>query len=470
MADSDITRLSIYQLSHYIKSREISPVEVLTSYIDRIESIEPLVNAFITPMFENGLKKARESEQKIVNKEYSGPLHGIPIGLKDLFWTKDTLTTSGSFLENGFIPQENSTVADLIDDAGAYCLGKLHMTEFAFDGTSLNKHFGPAKNPWNLDHMAGGSSSGPGVVIASRQLPLAIGTDTGGSVRVPASLCGVTGVKPTFGLISRFGATPLSWSMDHVGPLARTVRDAAISLNALIRFDPKDPYSIISQVSDYTEGLDKGVKGLRIGIPRDFVWDIIDPEVELAFTSSMKQMEGLGATIEEIVIPDLGLINMAGSVVQTSEAATIHREQVLENGDYFDPVIRMRIETGMFIPAESYIHAQQIRMEHKLKLLQTFDNIDVLATPTTAIAAPKLDQERINISNQDVHIREALLRITRIFSTLGFPAISVPCGFTKNHLPIGLQFVARPLAEKLMLRVAYGYQESTKWHTYSPDI
>ena len=430
--------------------------------------------AYISLNSENAIKSAEESDKRISNNT-ARPLEGIPIAIKDLFCTKDVLTTAASKMLNNFIPTYESTVTQKLWDAGAILLGKTNLDEFAMGSSNETSFYGPSINPWSKDrkkYVPGGSSGGSASAVSGNIAIAATGTDTGGSVRVPASLCGVTGVKPTFGLISRFGTTPLSWSMDHVGPLARTVRDAAISLNALVRFDPKDPYSINSQVSDYTEGLDKGVKGLRIGIPRDFVWDIIDPEVELAFTSSMKQMEGLGATIQEIVMPDLDLINMAGSVVQTSEAATIHREQVLENGDYFDPVVRMRIETGMFIPAESYIHAQQVRMEHKLKLLQIFDNdnIDVLATPTTAIAAPKLDQERINISNQDVHIREALLRITRIFSTLGFPAISVPCGFTNNHLPIGLQFVARPLEEQLMLRVANGYQESTKWHTYSPDI
>ena len=470
MPDKDIFTFTIDELSHYIGTKQISPVEVLGKYIERIEKTNPLLNSFITKMFDNGTLKAEEAEKQIIKGNYRGPLHGIPIGLKDLFWTKDTTTTSGSNINKEFIPHENSTVADLLNEAGSYCLGKLHMTEFAFDGTSLNRHFGPANNPWNVEHMAGGSSSGAGVAVASGQLPLAIGTDTGGSVRVPASLCGITGLKPTFGMISRFGVTPLSWSMDHVGPLAKTAKDTAIALNTLVKYDPKDPDSTAISQQDYTKGLDEGIKGIRIGIPKDFIWDLVDPEVKLAFYKSIEETETLGAVVKEIVNPNLELINMAGSIVQTSEAATIHRANVLNKGNSFDPIIRMRIETGLFITAESYIKAQQIRMDEKARLIKQFDEVDLIATPTTSIPAPRLDQERIEINNHDVHIREALLRITRIFSTIGLPAISIPCGFTKKKLPIGLQFVAKPFNEQTLLKAAHCFQEITNWHKVRPDF
>ena len=470
MPDKDIFTLTISELSHYISTKQISPVEVLHGYIERIEKTEPRLNAFITKMFENGARKAEKAEKQILKGEYLGPLHGIPIGLKDLFWTKGTTTTSGSKMNKEFVPDENSTVANLLNMAGSYCIGKLHMTEFAFDGTSLNKHFGPAHNPWNTKHMAGGSSSGAGVAVASGQVPLAIGTDTGGSVRVPASLCGITGLKPTFGLISRFGVTPLSWSMDHVGPLAKTAKDTAIALNALVKFDPKDPDSVATDETDYTKGLDRGIKGMRVGIPRNFIWDLVDPEVKLAFDKAIEEIESLGAVVKEIINPNLELINMAGSIVQTSEAATIHRSNVLNNGDSFDPIIRMRIETGLFVTAESYIKAQQIRMDEKAKLIKQFDEIDLIATPTTSIPAPRLDQERININDHDVHIREALLRITRIFSTIGLPAISIPCGLAKNKLPLGLQLVAKPFNEQILLRAAHCFQEATNWHNLRPNF
>ena len=470
MPDKDIFTLTISELSHYISTRQISPVEVLNEYIERIEKTDPQLNSFITKMFKHAARKAEDAERQILKGEYKGPLHGIPIGLKDLFWTKGTTTTSGSDINKEFVPTKNSTVADLLNIAGSYCIGKLHMTEFAFNGTSLNRHFGPALNPWNTNHMAGGSSSGAGVAVASGQVPLAIGTDTGGSVRVPASLCGITGLKPTFGLISRFGVTPLSWSMDHVGPLAKTAKDTAIALNALVQFDPKDPDSVPTHVTDYTKYLERGIKVIRIGIPKNFIWDLVDPEVKLAFDKAIKETESLGAVVKEIINPDLELINMAGSIVQTSEAATIHRSNVLNNGDSFDPIIRMRFETGLFITAESYIKAQQIRMDKKTELIKQFDDLDLIATPTTSIPAPRLDQERIDINNHDVHIREALLRITRIFSTIGLPAISIPCGLSNNKLPIGLQLVAKPFNEQMLLNVAHCFQMVTDWHNLRPDL
>jgi aspartyl-tRNA(Asn)/glutamyl-tRNA(Gln) amidotransferase subunit A len=361
-------------------------------------------------------------------------------------------------------------VASRIKAAGAYCIGKLHMTEYAFDGTSLNHHYGPARNPWDPTRMAGGSSSGPGVAVASGQVPIALGTDTGGSVRVPSALCGITGLKPTFGLISRFGVTPLSWSMDHVGPMARTVRDAALALNMLAGHDSRDQGSAQVPTQDYLVELDRGMQGVRVGVPREFIWEIMDAEVEQAFRAALAGMESLGARIHEVSTPDLGLINAAGSVVQTAEAATIYRSRVLGQGQRFDPVIRRRMESGLFISAEAYLHAQQVRAKLKGGLLEVLDQVDLLATPTTAIAAPDIAQERVSISGQDVPIREALLRITRVFSTVGLPAISVPCGFTKGGLPSGLQLVGKPFSESLLLRVAQAYQDSTTWHLRRPEV
>jgi Asp-tRNA(Asn)/Glu-tRNA(Gln) amidotransferase A subunit family amidase len=258
--------------------------------------------------------------------------------------------------------------------------------------------------------------------------------------------------------------------MDHVGLLAKTAKDTAIALNTLAKLDPKDPDSVKTKQKDYTRGLDKEIKNIRIGIPKDFIWDLVDTEVQLAFNKALKEIESLGAIIKEIVNPNLELINMAGSIVQTSEAATIHRSNVLANGSSFDPVIRMRIETGLFITADSYIKAQQVRMDEKAKLIKQFDEVDLIATPTTSIAAPYLDQERIEINGHDVHIREALLRITRVFSTIGLPAISIPCGFTENKLPIGLQLVAKPFNEQLLLNAAHCFQKVTNWHNLRPTL
>ena len=470
MPDEDLTQLTVAQLGPRIQRGEISPVEVAEAFLHRIDALEPRLNAFITRVDEHALQSAREAEAEILRGNYRGPFHGIPVGLKDLFWTKDIRTTSGSLIDGDFVPAEDSAVAARMKDAGAYCIGKLHMTEYAFDGSSLNHHYGPARNPWDTARMAGGSSSGPGVAVASGEVPIALGTDTGGSVRVPAALCGITGLKPTFGLISRFGVTPLSWSMDHVGPMARTVRDAALALNMVAGHDSRDRGSAQEPSQDYLGELDRGMQGVRVGVPREFIWEIMEPEVEQAFRAALAQMESLGARIQEISVPDMGLINAAGSVVQTAEAATIYRSRVLGQGQRFDPVIRRRIESGLFISAEVYLHAQRVRAKLKGGLLEVLDQVDLLATPTTAIAAPDIAQERVSISGQDVPIREALLRITRVFSTVGLPAISVPCGFTKGGLPIGLQLVGKPFSESLLLRVAQAYQDSTTWHLRRPEV
>ncbi len=470
MSQDDLTQLTVAQLAQHIRGKEVSPVEVADAFLRRIEAVEPRLNAFITRLDDHARRSAAAAEAEIMAGGYRGPFHGIPVGLKDLFWTKGVRTTSGSALDADFVPTVDSAVAARFKAAGAYCIGKLHMTEFAFDGTSRNHHYGPARNPWDTARMAGGSSSGSGVAVASSEAPIALGTDTGGSVRVPAALCGITGHKPTHGLISRYGVTPLSWSMDHVGPMARTVEDAALALNVLAGHDPRDRASVESPTQDYTQELDRGARGLRVGVPREYVWDMVEPEVRGAFNQAMAALESLGAEVQEVSIPNLELINPAGSVVQTSEAATIHRSRLLAYGERYDPVIRRRFESGLFIPAEAYLTAQRVRARCRQSILDTLDRVDLLATPTTSIAAPFIEQERIVINGQEVSTREAVLRITRIFSAAGLPAISVPCGFTQERLPIGLQLVGRPLADALVLQAAHAYQMATAWHTERPEL
>ncbi len=474
MASVELTRLPLSALAALIERREVSPVEAAEAYIRRIDAAEPRLNAFITRTSDHALRSARQAEAEILRGGYRGALHGVPVGLKDLFNTQGVRTTSGSAIDSDYVPDEDSAVAERLSSAGACLVGKLHMTEMAFDGTSLNRHYGPARNPWDTERMAGGSSSGAGVAVASGMAALTVGTDTGGSVRVPAGLCGVTGLKPTFGLISRYGATPLSWSMDHVGPLARSVLDAALALNALAGHDPRDPGSLRAPPRDYAAGLEEsgaeGAAGVRIGVVDSFGWDLTEPDVKSAFEAAMAQLETLGADARSAATPDLALVNAAGSVVQTAEAAALHRERVLGRGREMDQAIRRRIESGLFISAEAYLHAQRVRAMLRRELLSTLEQVDLLASPTTAIAAPRLEQQHVTIQGRQVHIREGLLRITRVFSAVGLPAISIPCGFTEDALPVGLQLVGRPLSEPLLLRVAHAYQTSTEWHTQHPDV
>ena len=467
----DLTLLHLSELSELIKSRSISPVDLAKAYIQRIEKLDPTLNAFITRLDEYALDMANTAESEIMSGQYKGHLHGIPIALKDLFQTKGVRTTSGSILERDFIPTEDASVVSMIKAAGGFCIGKLHMTEFAFDGTSRNHHYGPARNPWNIEMMAGGSSSGSGVAIASREAPIALGTDTGGSVRVPASLCGVTGLKPTYGLISRHGVTALSWSMDHVGIFGKSAKDVGIVLNYISGYDNRDPGSINYPSENYslTSAINLDLNGIRIGIPKEYIWDIMDPEVKDLFNKSIDDIRYLGAEIVNISLPPLGLVNPAGSIVQTSEAASLHKDRILLNADQYDPAIRRRIESGFFIPATSYLQAQKVRKACMMEILGAMDNIDFLATPTTAVTAFPIESDTVNISGNEVGSREALLRITRIFSTLGMPAISVPCGFTRQNLPAGLQLIGKPFQDSRLIQLANTYQAATKWNTSFPE-
>ena len=470
MDSEELTRLTVVEAASHIARKTISPVDLLDAYLKRIDRLEPGLNAFISRLDSYAREKAKTAEKEIIAGDYRGPFHGIPIGVKDLFWTKDIATSSGSILEANFVPKEDSAAVDSFQKAGGYCLGKLHMSEFAFNGTSRNHHYGPSKNPWNFSKTAGGSSSGSGISVASREAPIALGTDTGGSVRLPAALCGITGIKPTFGLISRFGVTPLSWSMDHVGVLARTVHDGALALNVLAGYDERDPGSAKTKGQDYTRDLDIPPKKLRIGVPKDFIWEVIDPDVKRTFWNSMAHMESIGAEVIEISIPFLELCNAAGSIVQTSEAAAYHRNKVIPQGDKYDPTIRRRIEVGLFISAESYLQAQRVRDKCIKDMVSLLDAVDVIATPTVSIGAPNLTDAWVQINDKWVTTREALLRITRIFSTVGFPAISLPCGFTDEGMPVGLQLAAKPFSDAMLAKVANYYQQTTSWHTQLPQL
>jgi aspartyl-tRNA(Asn)/glutamyl-tRNA(Gln) amidotransferase subunit A len=469
--NQDLTFLRISELAPLIRNKSVSPVDVAEAYINRIEKFDPTLNAFITRLDDHARSRAKTAESEITSGLYKGPLHGIPIGLKDLFYTKGIKTTSGSILEKGFIPREDSTAVTKLNEAGAYCIGKLHMTEFAFDGTSRNHHYGPARNPWNISLMAGGSSSGSGVAVASREVPIALGTDTGGSVRVPASLCGITGLKPTFGLISRYGVTALSWSMDHVGILGKSAEDTEIVFNHIAGHDHKDPGSVHQPQIAITDSSLDVINGMRIGIPKEFIWEIMDSNVKSVFQQAILHMESLGAEIVEISIAKLPMVNPAGSIVQTSEASALHRNRILSNADQYDPVIRRRIESGFFIPATSYLQAQRVRYACMEEISKSMTNVDFLATPTTAVTAFPLDKDTVDINGNEVGSREALLRITRIFSTLGMPAISIPCGFTKANLPVGLQLVGKPFYDNALLGLAKSYQLTTEWHkTFPQDL
>lgn len=471
MANSqDLTSLTVAELGARIHSKQVSPVEVAEAFIARADALEPKVGAFVTRSTEQALDAAKQAEADIAAGNYRGPMHGIPVGVKDIYWTEGVRTTSGSRVYTDFVPDRDSAAVARLREAGAYSIGKTGTVEFAFDPTGRNAHYGMPNNPWRLDRMPGGSSAGSGAGTAAGLFPISLGTDTGGSIRIPSALCGLTGIKPTFGLTSRFGVTPLSWSFDTVGPMARSAEDAAIALNVLAGYDPEDPGSAHSDKVDYMQGLDGGVRGLRIGVPREYVWDVIDPEMEAAFRKAMTDLEEQGAVVEEISLPELEWVPAIAAAMTTVEAATLLGDLARTRGDELDPLVLRRVQSGFFISGETYVQAARARVLFTRRMNAAFASVDLIATPTVAMPAPPQDAERMLVGGVDTAVREALLRDTRIFNVSRLPAVAMPTGFSSDGLPLSMQIAAPAFQDALALRAAHAYQQATDWHRARPRI
>ena len=463
-----LTDQTLAELGDRVRHREVSSTEVVKAYVERTDALEPKLGAYITRMSEEALAGAKAADAEIAAGKYRGPLQGLPVAVKDIYWTAGVRTTSGSVVDADFVPSRDATAVRRLREAGAVPIGKTNTVEFAFDPTGRNAHYGMPHNPWALDRMPGGSSSGSAVAVATGMAPLALGTDTGGSVRIPAALCGITGHKPTFGLVGRFGITPLSYSLDTAGPMARTAEDAAIALNALAGHDPGDPGSIASRTVDYTRGLADGVRGMRIGVLSEYVWEVMDPEVEAAFRKAMTVFEELGATVEEISVPEVAWTGPIAAALANTEAAVVHGDRILEEGDRFDPTVRRRIETGFFVPAATYARAQRARVLLTRRVAAAFDKVDLIAMPTVPMPAPAQASESMVVGGVETPVREALLRVTRVFNVTRLPAVSVPCGFSADGLPLALQLGGRAFEDALVLRAAHAYQGATDWHARRP--
>ena len=470
MKSTAICFLSIAEASALIASKELSPVDIIAAHLERIEETDGRLNSFITLLRDESLAAARDAERAIQSGDHIGPLHGIPIGLKDLYYTKGIRTTVGSKIMRDFVPDYDAAVTERFRDAGAIIIGKLQMHEFALGATSVNPHDGPAHNPWNVECVTGGSSGGSGSAVASGQCMGALGSDTGGSVRIPAGLCGITGLKPTFGRVSRHGVYPLSWSLDTVGPMTRTVRDAAMVLNVIAGYDPRDPSSVDRPSEDFTSGLDRGVEGLRVGVPKEFFYDVIDPEIREAIGTVSRVLEGLGASVDEVSIPLLDHSLAISSTILVTEAAEIHEEHLRSRADDIGDDVRARLEMGALTPATDYIKAQRARALYNREIGETMRRLDILLAPTEPIGAPKIGQNTVTINGRAEPALSLLSRLTRPFNICGVPAISVPCGFTSSGMPIGVQMAGRPFDEATVLRAAHAYEQATDWHTRRPPI
>lgn len=466
----ELCYLSAGELSRMIKNKDVSPVEVVDAHLARIGETDRTLNSFITLLSEQAKAAARRAESEIQAGNYRGPLHGIPVGLKDLFNTGGVRTTSGSRIFDNFIPERDCTVAARFRQAGAILLGKLNMHPFAYGPTGENADYGHMHNPWNPELITGGSSGGSGSATAAGQCTITMGSDTGGSVRIPAALCGIVGLKPTYGLVSRYGLTPLSWCMDHPGPMTRTVEDTALAMNVIAGHDPNDVASARVEVPDYTTALTGDVRGLRIGIPKEFFESPLDPEVAAAVQQAIRQLEDLGAVTTEVSFPMFQHAQAISGTILMAEAAAYHRELLAKDGDKLYPPVRLRLEAGLFITAVDYLKAQQARSVFNLEARQLLNEVDLLIGPTEPVTAPPILAERVQAGNQTIGTTAALTHYTRPYNISGFPAISVPCGFSQAGLPIGLQLAGRPFDELTVLRAAHAYEQATNWRSRRPPI
>jgi aspartyl-tRNA(Asn)/glutamyl-tRNA(Gln) amidotransferase subunit A len=469
---TDLVQASASDLARMIATKEVSPVEVVRACLERIERLDGTLRAFITVCGDAALQAARAAEAALAAGQAIGPLHGVPIALKDLVDTRGVRTTGGSRLFADRVPDADATVAARLTAVGAIVLGKLNMHEFAYGPEGLNEHYGQTRNPWDaaVARLPGGSSSGSGVAVAAGLVPVALGSDTGGSIRIPASLCGITGLKPTYGRVSRAGVLPLSWSMDHVGPMARTAADCALALGAMAGYDPADPTTSVLPVPDYTAALGRDVKGLRVGMLRGMFAEGLAPGLAAAMETAARQLQGLGAVVDDVTLPHAPHVAAAALAVVAPEALAYHLRWLRERPQDYQRDVRDRLFTGAFVSGVQYVRAQQIRARVRAEVDEALARRDVLLAPSTPIAATPFGERDTAVDGGRTEVRGALLRFTRPFNFSGHPACSVPCGVTSEGMTLGMQIVGRPFDEVTVLRVADAWQRATDWHVRRPPI
>ncbi len=471
MEKRDIPFLTATELSNRIKAKEVSPVEAVEAYLARIEELNPKLNSYITVCGEQALQDAKESEAAIAAGRWLGPMHGVPFAVKDQWWTKGVRTTAGSNILRDFVPDEDATVMTKLKEAGAILIGKTNLTEFAMAYT-YHYPFGTPANPWDLSRMPGGSSAGSGSATAAFMCATSLGEDTGGSIRGPAAYCGITGLRPSQGRVSRYGLLGSCWSMDTIGPMSRSVEDCAMTLEAIAGHDPKDAYTWKIPTPNYPGLLNDGVQGLRVGVLKEKVHgDNIVPEMREAVLKAAEIFEGQGAEVKEVSLP--GAINgrAIASPITYLEGATVHHRRVRERLSEYDHNMRITLLLGSLIPSHTYYKAQRLRSVLRQEFLDLMGAVDLLIFPTAADVAPPL-VDRPGLGTKEEFKSEMFSprrTLTSLSNITGAPALSVPCGF-KDGLPLGLQILGRPMEEGTVFRLGHAYQQATGWHTERPPV
>jgi len=469
----ELVFMSGMDLADLIRTRAVSPVEVVSAHLDRIDALNARVNAFITVTREHALARAREAEQDIRSGRYLGPLHGIPYAPKDILATAGILTTNGSRATADWVPEYESTITDRLNKAGAILIGKLNLLEFAMGSGTLSG-FGPTRNPWHLDYSPAGSSSGSGAAVAAYMLPLSIGTDTGGSIRGPAAANGIVGLKQTYGRVSRYGVTTLSWTLDHAGPMTRTVADAAAMLQVIAGHDPMDPTTAEDPVPDYSRALTGDVRGVRIGVPTNYFYEDADPDVEASIRRAIDLLEEMGAIVVDVDVPHAHYATSAGWIIAMSEAACFHERRLRETPELFDPLIRERLEAAKFYTATDYLKASRVRTVLISEMKEVFRRCDVMIVPGSGSVAGLLSSPEVAGSDlrEGREPGEYRRGTTFIGNMTGLPAMTMRCGFSSGppRLPVTMQLYARPFDEYSVFRVGHAYQTVTDWHEQRPPV
>jgi aspartyl-tRNA(Asn)/glutamyl-tRNA(Gln) amidotransferase subunit A len=470
MSNPDLALMDIAALAPMIAGREVSPIEVMQSQLRRIEALNPDLNAYVSLYPDAAMAAAKEAEAEIAAGNYRGPLHGIPMAVKDLFQVAGMERTCGSKILSEGVANSDATSVARLREAGAIMLGMLNLHEFAFGPTGINPIVGTARNPWNRDYISGGSSSGSGCATSAALAMATLGSDTGGSIRIPGAMCGVVGLKQTYGLASRAGIYPLCESLDHGGPLARTVRDAALVLGAIAGADPDDPSTAQARVGDYTALLGRPLDGLRIGVPRDFYFDRLHPEIEQAVAAALAVLEELGAVVEEVILPFNREAVQGWNAMAMAESLSVHEGHLRDNAEELSPDVNERLRLGQDLTAMDYIRSRQSQTKVRDEMAGVLAQTPVLAMPTTVIPPVPIETGTTMVGDKEVTGWRVLGQLTRLACFTGQPAITVPCGFTEDGLPIGLQLMGGWFEEPVLLQVADAFEQATEWHLRRPPL
>jgi aspartyl-tRNA(Asn)/glutamyl-tRNA(Gln) amidotransferase subunit A len=468
MSPADLCALGLAELARQIESRSVSSGETTEAALALLDRLNGKLNAFITVAHDLARSAARQADEELARGVYRGPLHGVPVSVKDLFFTAGLVTTGGSKILADWVPEEDSALIERLKAAGAVILGKTNLDEFGHGGTSTVSHFGPVHNPWNPERIAGGSSGGATAAVAAGIGPLAYGTETGSSVRRPSAYCGISGFKPTFGLVSRYGSLRGAWSMDHVGVFARSVEDVAMGLDAVAGYDPRDPASVRQSETSYARRLEPQVRGVKIGVLRRFLEEGVDAAVLSAFEAAIQTLKAAGAQVVDIDIPELTYAARASMLTSAAESGAVNLRWMRERPDDYQLDIKRRLAGGLSITASEYLTVQRARYRIREALGATFEKIDLLANPTTNRVAPLVSLGARGNGDQTFKPGYTHSSLLRYPSMLGPPGCSIPCGANEEGLPIGMQLVGRWFEDQRVLNVAFAYQRATNWNLRKP--